>query len=115
MVKKVAVGDFVEVLAGAKAKFGLDKGTVLYITASGYGNDKPKDPYSFRLVFIGGRIVDDHLLDPDENPGVLVDGKFLRTLGEARSKKLRAILEEDAKKWLPQDEEQGEQEAAEPA
>lgn len=113
MVKKVEVGHFVEVKEGAKVKFGLDKGELLYVTASGYYNDKPKDPYSFRLVFIAAKVVDGHILDPDTNKGVLVDAKYLRVLGEARSKPLREALEKDAEGWVAKQEAQ--EEAANPA
>lgn len=85
-------GDFATVKEGALEQFGFARGELVWVSGSMW-DQSTTNPYNYRLIFIVGRLKDDHLDLADG--GRLCDGKYLRKIKGKRAEKLKAILDKD--------------------
>lgn len=88
----VDVGDFCFVTTNRLKKHGFVKNDVVYIAGHKFVRDTPRDPYSFRKVFIIAKTNEDHV---DISGGFLVDGKSMVKVHKDEHDRLINIYKED--------------------
>lgn len=90
--KGIEVGEFCFVTTNRLKKDGFKKNDIIYVAGSSMIPDSPRDPYSYRKIFVIAKTKDDHV---DASGGFLVDGKSLVKVHHDEHERLKNIFEED--------------------
>lgn len=102
----VEVGKFYKLKNDSLKEHGFLRNDPVFIGGSGFVPDSKVDPYKFRLVFVGVKVKDNHIV-VGEN-GFTVDGKNLRKC----TKPELAVLEANKEKDFGEKQEVGEAQEA---
>lgn len=95
MTKLIEAGLFAKVVKDdGLTEHGLNNGDLVYIVGDGF-TPIEGDGYSYRLVFIVTKLVDDHIKPDEDNPGLAVDGTSLEVVDEETFKRLDQIKIKD--------------------
>ena len=89
----VEVGKFYKMKDDSLQEYGVSKGDHLYIGGSGFVPDSPSDPYKYRLVFVGVKTKDHHVIIGDQ--GFTVDARNLSKCNKKDLELLERYKEED--------------------